>query len=61
VHYKEDGTVDSNESYFKGDYDYGRSNDLNDSLLEVEEIFIDPIDLNSTLNSLPEIELPISE
>ena len=61
VHYKEDGTVDSNESYFKGDYDYGRSNDLNDSLLEVEEIFIDPIDLNSTLNSFPEIELPISE
>jgi len=50
VYYKEDGTIDSNESYYQGELDYGRPADSNDSGTDIEGI----IDLNSSINVVPE-------
>ena len=52
-HYNEDGSVDSNQSYFEGDYDYRGTDDPDDSPLISEEIISEETDLNSSINIVP--------
>ena len=48
-HYREDGSVDSNESYFEGEFDYGRPSDLDDTITEDVEIEEQGLELNSSI------------
>ena len=53
-HYREDGSVDSNESYFEGEFDYGRPSDLDDTFTENVEIEEQGLELNSSIIPLRE-------
>ena len=48
VHYKEDGTIDSNDSYFEGVLDYGQSSHSGEMSLQNTEDYDFPIGENST-------------
>ena len=60
-HYKEDGTVDSNESYLDGKYDYGYPSDIIETFLNVEDVDSNPIDLNTSQADVSEDEIPVNE
>ena len=62
IHYKEDGTVDSNESYLKGEYDYGYPSDVNETSLNTEDEDSNSVDLNTSQSEeLSEDEIPVIE
>ena len=54
VHYKEDGTIDSNESYYGGELDYGQPSLPIDSELDIEINNTTELDI-----TLPEVWPPI--
>lgn len=61
IHYKEDGTVDSNESYLDGEYDYGYTSDINETSLNTEDKDSNPINLNTSQAEVSEDEVPVIE
>ena len=60
-HYKEDGTVDSNESYLDGKHDYGYPSDIIETSLNAEDEDSNPIDLNTSHAQVSEDEIPVNE